>query len=134
MSDIAETLWHWLEAINANPEQTFSDAALFNGGCLTEDIETGIAEIKRLRKDNEVLAERGLEIRAWCEHLMSGPCPHPDGVRAAATDLRCPLCMEAEIERLRHGIDQIIGKCLGNVEIGKIHAAACALLAGKQDE
>jgi len=27
-------------------------------------------------------------------------CSHPDSVRAAATDLRCPLCMEAEIERL----------------------------------
>jgi hypothetical protein len=33
-----------------------------------------------------------------------------------------------EIEQLRAGIDQIVGMCLGNVGIGKIYAAACALL------
>jgi hypothetical protein len=38
-----------------------------------------------------------------------------------------------EIEQLRAGIDQIVGMCLGNVGIGKIHAAACALLAGKEE-
>jgi hypothetical protein len=40
--------------------------------------------------------------------------------------------LRAEVERLRAGIDQIVGMCLGNVGIGKIHAAACALLAGKE--
>lgn len=29
-------------------------------------------------------------------------CPHPEALRKAATDLRCPLCMEAEIERLQN--------------------------------
>jgi hypothetical protein len=32
---------------------------------------------------------------------MNNVCPHPDNLRKAATDLRCPLCMEAEIERLK---------------------------------
>jgi hypothetical protein len=31
-------------------------------------------------------------------------CPHPDALRRAAIDLRCPLCMEAEIGRLREAL------------------------------
>jgi hypothetical protein len=38
---------------------------------------------------------------------MSKPCPHGDELRYAATDLRCPLCMEAEIERLRADNDRL---------------------------
>jgi hypothetical protein len=32
-------------------------------------------------------------------------CPHSESVRTAACDLRCSLCMEAEIERLRGEIE-----------------------------
>jgi organic radical activating enzyme len=32
-------------------------------------------------------------------------CPHSESVRTAACDLRCPLCMEDEIERLRGLLD-----------------------------
>ena len=34
-------------------------------------------------------------------------CEHSDDLRKASTDLRCPLCMEAEIERLRAEIDKL---------------------------
>ncbi len=35
---------------------------------------------------------------------------------------------EADNDRLRAGIDRIIGMCLGNAGIGEIHAAARALV------
>jgi septal ring factor EnvC (AmiA/AmiB activator) len=50
----------------------------------------------------------------------------------AVTDILHEL--RADNERLRTGIDQIVGMCLGDVGIGKIHAAACALLTGQEEE
>ena len=62
MSDetpIAETLKHWVEAIRTPTvaNTTFADAALFNGGCITDDLETAVAKLTRLQQSNAALVE-----------------------------------------------------------------------------
>jgi hypothetical protein len=37
-------------------------------------------------------------------------CEHSDDLRKASTDLRCPLCMEAEIARLRAALQTLLEK------------------------
>ena len=46
---IEATLRQWVEALRANSQETVERIALVNGGCVTEDIETAINEIARLR-------------------------------------------------------------------------------------
>ena len=63
-----------------------------------------------------------------------------DAIKAEIERLRATLKLEskyrqgavAENDRLRTGIDQIIGMCLSTVGIGKIHATAVALLGDEQ--
>ena len=60
MSDIAKgcdgqpiekTLRQWVEALRTPTiaEHTIGEIALFNGGCITDDLETAAAEIERMR-------------------------------------------------------------------------------------
>jgi organic radical activating enzyme len=59
-------------------------------------------------------------------------CPHSESVRTAACDLRCPLCMEAEIERLQGVIvayrDGAARREL-EAEVKRLQAAMRALIA-----
>ena len=113
MSDVASKL-------HAMADQIAAEGMVLRAA----NVRAGAFEIECLRAqldDGPAVTDMLHELRAEIEQLK-------EKLNEAEKDATDNL---AQIARLRVGIDQIVGMCLSDVGIGKIHAAACALL-GKE--
>lgn len=80
---IEATLRQWIEAIHALPHTSWSDAALWNGGCISDDLKTAADEIDGLRAWQRARLEQHDQMNAEIERLRAAA---PQGGESGAMD------------------------------------------------